>query len=163
MALVVLHMNPMQRAEMEGAVRAIVPHLGPDNGEKQRAGQRKQRRILEEAEIQEDAEDHRVDRRVNGILQLSLDLLRADGQVVDGPLANPPFVPGGKIPEQRHRVPKRRYHEELDKFPQRDHRMPLTRSRSLIACAFTNRFTYPLRLLSLVNRSPFLSRSIIIG
>ena len=46
-------------------------------------------------------------RRVQGILHLPFDLLRADRQIVDGAFAYFPTVLVRKIPEHRHEMPER--------------------------------------------------------
>src|SRR3974377_329352 len=147
---------------MKGAMRAVMPDLRPDRRDQRGGDPLRAGFVPEETEIQENPEDDRVDRRGDRGLKLAPDLLGIDRQIIDRPLANLPLVPACEIPEQPHCVRKRRDHEENDDL-RYDHRTPRRRSISRIACAFTNRFTYPLRLRSLVSLSPCLVRSIIIG
>ena len=76
MALVMLKMNPMQRPQMEGAMRAVVPNLGPDRRQKRRIEKRGETGILKKTKLEESRQDDCMDRRMKRIPHLPFDLLR---------------------------------------------------------------------------------------
>src|SRR5215470_16492755 len=90
MALVMFQMDPMERAQVKGAVRSIMPNFGPDRRRDQRQSERCPTRALEETKIQEGRQDHRVDRRRQGVFQLPLDLIFLEWNVVYRTIADFP-------------------------------------------------------------------------
>src|SRR5262245_10807783 len=69
-AFVVLEVDPVQRAQMEGTVRGVVPYLGPDRRHERRVDERKPPRALEAAEVNEYRQDDRVRRCMQRVSQL---------------------------------------------------------------------------------------------
>ena len=174
MALVMLDVDPMERAQVESAVRGIVPDLGPDRGCKRRIRERRQARVVEKSKIQEGCQEHRVDRGMNGVLHLPLDLLLVDRQIVDRSLAYFPSVLDCNVPKQRHGVPERGDHQERHDFRCGDrHRLhspllgerkrPRNRSSSFVAWALAIKLRYPSTPLSLLRVAPCFTRSSFIG
>jgi hypothetical protein len=119
--LVVLQMYPMQRAQMKGSVRAVVPNLGPNRRQNPRIEERRQSRVFKKAKVEEDRQHDRMHRCMKGIPQLSPDLLFANRQIVYGSRAYFPFFPVCNIPKQRHNVSESGDKQENENFRRGEH------------------------------------------
>ena len=106
MALVVFFVNPVQRSQMEGAVRGIVPNLRPNCSSNEGKDERKPTCSSEKATIDQDRQQHRMNRGVQRVPQLSSDLISSDRQIVNDSFADRPFPGHCQVPEQSHQVPK---------------------------------------------------------
>src|SRR4051812_46744591 len=82
-ALVVLDVNPVQWAPVEGSMRGIVPDFGPDRRERRRRYEQREAAVHKESRVDEQRQQNGVDRRVYRIQRLALNLLPVDRQIVD--------------------------------------------------------------------------------